>query len=94
MPDPSLGFGHFGFYSPKDFNEEMEKARKKGKKRKQDYELRKNFNRGYGVVCNTGNGWFLCKKADIRDCNRIYRDLCRYAEKKDLDDLTGADQHF
>lgn len=92
MPDPSQGFGHFSLYSPDDFHEEMAEARKKGERRKQEYELHKNFNRGYGVICNTGNGWFLCKKADIRACNKIYRDLCRYAEKKDLDKLRGDRQ--
>ena len=80
IPEPGSGQGSFDFYSPFDFMKEMKKARKKVAVDTMKHELHKNWDRGYGVVCNRGDGWFLCKEG-LPACNERYAGLCRYAER-------------
>lgn len=88
IPEPGSGQGSFDFYSPFDYEKEMKKARKKVAEGKMEYEMRKNTDRKHGVICNTGEGWFLCREKDLSACNRKHDHLCRYAEKGEAETLT------
>jgi hypothetical protein len=81
IPQPGSGQASFDFYSPFDYEKEMAKARKKVANDIMTHELHKNTDRGYGVVCNVGRGWFLCAEKSITACNKKHDNLCRYAEK-------------
>ncbi len=80
IPQPGSGQGSFDFYSPFDFEKEMKKARKKVAADTMKHNLHKNRDRGYGVICNRGNGWFVCAKT-LSACNERHNNLCRYAEE-------------
>ncbi len=88
IPEPGSGQAQFDFYSPFDFEKEMAKARKKNAADKMKFNIHKNTDRGYGVVCNTGDGWFKCTETDIATCNEKHRNLCRFAEKNEFEKLT------
>jgi len=82
MPPPAgtgAGFS-FDFWSPPVFEEEMARATEKIGRAEAEHQRRKTTDLGHGVICNEGNGWFVCAHDDIGRCNRDHDGNCRYAE--------------
>jgi hypothetical protein len=82
MPPPAApGVGaSFDFWSPPVFEEEMARATETIGRAEEEHQRRKNTDLGHGVICNAGNGWFVCAYDDIERCNRDHDGNCRYAE--------------
>jgi hypothetical protein len=70
----------FDFWSPPDFNREMERARRAIGAAEREHQRAKTTDPGHGVICNTEGYWFLCPVDDIAACNDAHDGMCRYAK--------------
>lgn len=84
-PRPSgAGAGFtFDFWSPPVFEEEMARAAETIGRAEAEFQREKTTDLGHGVICNTGNGWFVCADDDIARCNRDHDGNCRYAKTEE-----------
>jgi len=70
----------FDFWSPPVFEEEMARATETIGRAEAEHQRAKTTDLGHGVICNEGNGWFVCAHDAIERCNRDHDGNCRYAK--------------